>query len=252
MAYTNEEIEIKFSKKDTIYLTIILVLICIMALVCVLVPRYYKLQQTIPPLNNEATGQSPSAPDNKASGKNEADSSKTGTKSNNSADDSTTDSNANGSTSSETDINPNDSEDKGSSDVLSASDSDSTTADNKDKSDNPSSNADNNPAQETLSEASQDPAYYTIQVIQALKNVDAPYSASKIYLNGDGTLNYALLDPMPSQMEEIEALAKGLYKLINSYTSNGTELSTSLIRDNDELYNAINNFTNKMDWVADN
>lgn len=53
MQNSKDEIEIKFSKKDIVYLSLIAVLVCIVALVAILVPRYYKLKQTtVPPLNN--------------------------------------------------------------------------------------------------------------------------------------------------------------------------------------------------------
>lgn len=51
MKHTKDEIEIKFDKKDRVYLSIILSLICIVAVVSILVPRYYQLNSssTTPP-----------------------------------------------------------------------------------------------------------------------------------------------------------------------------------------------------------
>ena len=49
MKHTKDEIEINITKKDRIYLSIILSLIFIVAIVCILVPRYYQLQ------NNQQT-----------------------------------------------------------------------------------------------------------------------------------------------------------------------------------------------------
>lgn len=48
MNHTKDEIEIKVTKKDRFYLSIILSLICVVAVVCILVPRYYQLQNQNP------------------------------------------------------------------------------------------------------------------------------------------------------------------------------------------------------------
>lgn len=101
MAYSKDEIEIKFSKKDTIYLSIIMVLVCVVALVAILVPRYYKVNPpTTPSLNNEATGQTPSGNDQNNSGKNNNSSKED---SNKSSADSSTDVSSNGDKSDTTD-----------------------------------------------------------------------------------------------------------------------------------------------------
>ena len=56
---TKEEIKINITKKDKVYLSIILSLICVVAVVCVLVPRYFYLQQnTQPPTNNTTNNNS--------------------------------------------------------------------------------------------------------------------------------------------------------------------------------------------------
>lgn len=57
MKHTKDEIEITITKKDRVYLSIILSLICIVAIVCILVPRYYQLQNDKPTNpNNSQTG----------------------------------------------------------------------------------------------------------------------------------------------------------------------------------------------------
>lgn len=59
MKHTKDEIEITITKKDRVYLSIILSLICVVAIVCILVPRYYQLQNnpTLPPTSSQ-TGNS--------------------------------------------------------------------------------------------------------------------------------------------------------------------------------------------------
>lgn len=64
MKHTKDNLEITITKKDRIYLSIILSLICVIALVSILVPRYFKQN---PPPNNTDTTQTtptPSTPDN--------------------------------------------------------------------------------------------------------------------------------------------------------------------------------------------
>ncbi len=74
MKHTKDEIEIQVTKKDRIYLSIILSLILVVALVCILVPRYYYLQNKDTPAisangnlsndNSTTPEQSSSAQDN--------------------------------------------------------------------------------------------------------------------------------------------------------------------------------------------
>lgn len=82
MHNTKDEVEIKITKKDRIYLSIILSLVCIITLVAILVPRYYQTLNSNKPDTNASGSQAtpPSNPDSETgsnSGNNSEDNSGT-------------------------------------------------------------------------------------------------------------------------------------------------------------------------------
>lgn len=232
MAHAKDEIEIKFSKKDTIYLSIIMVLVCVVALVAILVPRYYKVNPpTTPPLNNESTSQSPSGDNkNNNTGKNNS-----------------------GSSDSSADASNNNSQDT----ANSADNEDANSKGNLDENAQQSSSADNTSADDSSKndEAENiiaDPAYYTIKVMQILKNVGKPYSSSSKYLDSDGKLNYSKLNPSDAELKEIETSAKSLYELLDNYLKQDISITKDLINNNDKLTSEIGSFTDIVNTIAEN
>lgn len=264
MQNSKDEIEIKFSKKDIVYLSLIAVLVCIVALVAILVPRYYKLKQTtVPPLNNTPITDQYKKPPFVGENENPSDDNASNNKDNfvnrNENDSSYANNNSDDSTLPD---NPTDDSSNIDNDIIKTPvDDEDNSADNPSASNPPVDDENNSADNPSASESSQDDepesaitdsAYYTTKVMQILKDVGKPYSSSSKYLDADGNLNYSKLNPSDSQLKELESSAKLLYNLFDNYRQQGITITIDFIEDCDELISAIGSFTDIVNDVADN
>lgn len=261
MKRTKDNIQIEITKKDSVYLAIIFSLVCIIAIVCILIPRYYKTKDANLPAqpsqavsNNDQNAQSNGATNSGSETKSEDNTFKNndfGAQTDNNSSKSEQNSQANDDTSngsqssqanddtSKGDVSDNDSETNSE-----TKPDDKTNSDAEAKSDSGVSNKENsNIDAET---------FYSSTVLRQLASLEKPFSFMSKFLSSDKNLDKNGLKLTQSQIEEIENLALPIYNLLQGLTQSGEQLSADLITSNDKLYSSVNALNNYLNSIYDN
>lgn len=178
MSNTKDEIEIKITKKDRIYLSIILAIVCIAAVVCILVPRHYILQernssnQTNPP----AASGSPTTP---------------------------------------------------------------TIPSTPSEPEEPT-----NPDDEFIDT-------YSNKSLKIIVEAGGGYALFAKYQNSEGNIDASKINLSSVNINELESIAQPLYEMFQTHISGGQAITESFINSNNELFNSITAFTNKLNSFAE-
>lgn len=246
MKRTKDNIQIEITKKDSVYLAIIFSLVCIIAIVCILIPRYYKTKDANLPAqpsqavsNNDQNAQSNGATNSGSETKSD-DSINSDAEAN--ADDDT----SNGSQNSQAndDASKGDASGNGSETNSETKSDDKTDSDAEAKSDSGVSSKENSNID--------DETFYSSTVLRQLASMEKPFSFMSKFLSSDKNLDKNGLKLTQSQIEEIENLALPIYNLLQGLTQNGEQLSADLITGNDKLYSSVNALNNYLNSIYDN